>query len=154
MRWLFFSQVGIASAMILATTAVHGAATLVVLKVLYWNRRHRWSASSYLRKVCLVAGVVLAMFLASLLEMGLWAAVYLEVGALADVATALYFSAVTFVSLGYGDVTLQSPWRLLSALEGANGVILFGWSTAVVFAAVRQVALESDPAASRDETHA
>jgi hypothetical protein len=139
----FFSQVAIACAMVLITTAIHGSGTFVVLKALHWNRRHRWIATSYLRKVNLVAGAALVMFLASLLEMGLWAWVYLQLGALADPEIAGYFSAVTFVSLGYGDVTLHPPWRLLSALEGANGVILFGWSTAVVFAAVREVVIEA-----------
>jgi hypothetical protein len=46
---------------------------------------------------------------------------------------ALYFSTVTFSSIGYGDVVLSPRWRLLSSIEGANGVILFAWSTTFLF---------------------
>jgi len=66
-----------------------------------------------------------------------------------DVRTAAYFSAVTFSAVGYGDVTLHNPWRLLSGLEAANGVILFGWSTSLVFAGVRQVVVEDRPQGHR-----
>jgi voltage-gated potassium channel Kch len=52
---------------------------------------------------------------------------------------ALYFSTVTFTTLGYGDITLQERWQLLSSFEAANGIILFGVSTAFVFVAIRKL---------------
>ena len=52
---------------------------------------------------------------------------------------ALYFSTVTFTTLGYGDITLTEGWRLLSAFEAANGIILFGVSTAFVFAMIQKI---------------
>ena len=51
---------------------------------------------------------------------------------------ATYFSFVTFTTLGYGDVVLSDRWRLLSSLEAANGIIMFGWTTAVVMAVVQR----------------
>ena len=54
---------------------------------------------------------------------------------------ALYFSTVTFASLGYGDIVLSPRWRLISAIEAANGVILFAWSTAFLFTLTRRLNL-------------
>jgi hypothetical protein len=46
---------------------------------------------------------------------------------------ATYFSAITFATIGYGDITLSGKWRLASAIEGVNGILLFGWTTAFLF---------------------
>ena len=51
----------------------------------------------------------------------------------------MYFSFTTFTTLGYGDVTLEGPWRLLTGIESLNGVILIGGSTALSFAVIQEV---------------
>ena len=61
---------------------------------------------------------------------------------------AVYFSLVTFTTLGYGDITLDAPWRILTGIEALNGVLLLGWSTALTFAVI-QTALA---AASKNES--
>ena len=86
-----------------------------------------------------VGGVALFMLLLSLGEVSLWAAVYMLVGAFQNFEPALYFSTVTFTTLGYGDVLLDDRWRLMASLEAANGIIIFGLSTAVVVATVQRV---------------
>jgi hypothetical protein len=63
-------------------------------------------------------------------EVWLYAVGYLAVGALHDLESALYFSTTSFTTLGYGDIVLNQKWRLVGAIEGANGLLLFGWSTA------------------------
>jgi len=80
------------------------------------------------------------MFFAALLEVSIWAAVYLLVGAMPALEPALYFSTVTFTTLGYGDLTLSESWRLLGSFEAANGIILIGWTTALIFAFVHRMA--------------
>jgi hypothetical protein len=55
-------------------------------------------------------------------------------GEITDFEKALYYSAETYTALGYGDVTLSQKWRLLGPLEAVNGLLLFGLSTAVMFA--------------------
>jgi len=86
------------------------------------------------------------------LESTLWASFYVFVGALATFGDALYFSIVTFTTLGYGDITLDEPWRVLGAFEAANGIILFGWTTAIIVAAVQRVfAVHAVPALVRDD---
>jgi hypothetical protein len=58
---------------------------------------------------------------------------------------ALYFSMVTFTTLGYGDVTLDDSWRLLSSIQAANGVIMFGWTTAQVTAVLQRLYRSDNP---------
>lgn len=86
-----------------------------------------------------VSGIVLMIFLASLLESSIWAMVYNLLGVLPDFGSSLYFSIVTFTTLGYGDITLASNWRLLASFEAALGIIVFGWSTAIVMAVVQRL---------------
>jgi hypothetical protein len=72
----------------------------------------------------------------------LWALFYLhslKVTSLPDLETALYFSMVTFTSVGYGDVVLTGPWRIPASLEAADGVIIFGWTTALIFYRIQTV---------------
>jgi hypothetical protein len=83
-----------------------------------------------------VGGIVLIMFFVSLVEVLVWAVTYLLLNAIDGLEQALYFSMVTFTTLGYGDVTLEEQWRLLASFEAANGIIMFGWTTAIVMAAV------------------
>ena len=51
----------------------------------------------------------------------------------------LYFSFVTFTTLGYGDVTISSEWKLLSGLEAINGIMLIGWSTALMYSLIQHI---------------
>ena len=81
---------------------------------------------------------VLFMFLAIVLDVWTWAAVYVLVGAVESFETALYFSTTTFTTIGYGDVVLETQWRLLGSFEGANGMIIFGWTTALVIAVIQR----------------
>ncbi|MFV0564615.1 MAG: potassium channel family protein [Flavobacteriaceae bacterium] len=56
-----------------------------------------------------------------------------------DFPETLYFSIVTFTTLGYGDITLNSHWRLLSGLEAINGIMLIGWSTAMMYSLIQSI---------------
>ena len=127
--------------LVILTTLLHAAAMIAVLRGLKITRAARWArdTSLGLAKATIVAAVVLMMFLASLVEAGLWAATYLFVGAIAHLEEALYFSTVTYTTLGFGDVFMQRGWRLLSSFEAANGIIMFGWTTALIVATVQRV---------------
>ena len=62
----------------------------------------------------------------------------LALGQFGDFETALYFSGVTFTSLGFGDITLMGTARLLAPLQAANGLMMFGFSTAVLINALQE----------------
>jgi len=133
-------QVALGSVLVLITTAIHALCTGALLRGLRMTHASTWEGQSGVRRVALISSVVLLMFLASLLEAGLWASVYLATGAIADLETALYFSTVTFTTLGYGDVTLDANWRLLASVQAANGTVMFGWTTAIVMAVIHRMA--------------
>jgi hypothetical protein len=71
---------------------------------------------------------------AHLVQIALWAVVYLTIGEVSSFATASSWSAENYTALGYGDIHLSEQWRLLGPLESINGLLLFGLSTAVMFA--------------------
>ena len=79
------------------------------------------------------ARVVFYAFLAHLVEIGFWGVLFMICGEFTDFRTAFYHSAVNYTSLGYGDLIMTPSWRLLGPLETANGTLLFGVSTAMIF---------------------
>ena len=88
-----------------------------------------------------VVGTVLVLLILHVLEIVVWAYAYLlllPAGELDSLEEAVYFSFVTFTTLGYGDITLTQGWRLLSGIEALNGIMLAGWTTAMLFAVVQR----------------
>jgi type IV secretory pathway TrbD component len=91
------------------------------------------------RRLVMVTGAAAAVLLfGHVAEVGVWAIFY----AIADVAPAadpFYFAFVNYTTLGYGDVVPSAEWRLIGPITAMNGVLLFGWSTAVLFDVIRTV---------------
>ena len=132
-------QIALGSLLVVITTAVHALCTAGVIRTLRLTHADRWAYESSGRRVFLLSALVLMLFLATLLELNIWGVTYLAVGAIREIEPALYFSTVTFTTLGYGDVTLDANWRLLASFEAANGTIMFGWTTAIVVAVLHRM---------------
>lgn len=126
-------------AMIIVTTLIHGAFMVAGIGALRPRVRDRRLSLANWRPAFILSLFVLWMFLASIAEVWVWAALYLLLGVFDTVEPASYFSTVTFTTLGYGDIVLEPRFRHLSAFQAANGLFLFGWSTALVFAVVQWV---------------
>ncbi|KAF0812351.1 hypothetical protein IGB42_03019 [Andreprevotia sp. IGB-42] len=94
---------------------------------------------SMLARLRLIYGVLVLLLLATLAQVGIWAAVFCLLGEFADYATAFYFSAVNFATLGYGDMTMGAQWRMLGPLEAINGSLMLGLFASVLFAALQRV---------------
>jgi hypothetical protein len=62
---------------------------------------------------------------------------------LANFEEATYFSMVTYATVGYGDIVLEPQWRIMSGFEAMSGILLFGWSTAMLFSIVQKVIIWS-----------
>ena len=131
-------QIGIAAIVMLITTAMHAAAMMFSLRKLATKLK---VADKHIKWMQLrwVSGAVLLMFLVTILEVLVWTAAFLFIGALESFEPAFYFSMVTYTTLGYGDVLLTNEWRLLGSFEAAHGVIMLGWTTAIVIAIVQRV---------------
>jgi hypothetical protein len=140
-------QIALGSILVVITTAVHALCTAGVIQVLRLMHADRWAYRSGGKRISLLSAMVLMLFLAALFELSIWAAAYLAVGAIPDVEPALYFSTVTFTTLGYGDLTLDASWRLLGSFEAANGTLMFGWSTAIVVAVLHRMVIHDAEAA-------
>ncbi len=125
----------IAAALMVATTAIHGGGMLLAMQIF---AAQKVPSANRLKGISMISAVVILMFVASVLEVLVWAITYLSLNAIQDFELALYFSMVTFTTLGYGDVVLAEDWRLLGSFEAANGIIMFGWTTAIVIAAVQR----------------
>ena len=137
-------NITIASLMMMITTAIHASGISMVV-IFIQSQKKRLLHGHPLVRFRAISGIVLLMFFLSLLEITAWAFIYLYVGALDNLEKALYFSTVTFTTLGYGDILIDANWRLMAAFEAANGIIIFGLSTAVVVAAVQRLYFRNPP---------
>jgi hypothetical protein len=72
-------------------------------------------------------------------EILIWGLYFLREGHLADLESAIYFSGVTYFTIGYGDVVMARPWRMAAPIEGATGILMCGLSTGLFFAIVTRI---------------
>jgi hypothetical protein len=90
----------------------------------------------------LLIGVMIAtvsvLMAAHASEVIVWSAAYLMAGAVPPGNSLVYFAFVNYTTLGYGDVIPVKEWQLLGPMTAMNGVLLFGWSTAVIFEVLRR----------------
>lgn len=126
-------QLLIGAIFIALTVAIHAVALDRIMLLVermgpYFFRRFRHSW-----KIPILIFTVIAVFCALIVDIWVWAAFFLFVGALPDFEAALYFSTVAFSTVGFGDLVLDENWRLLSSITSANGMLLFGWSTAFIY---------------------
>jgi hypothetical protein len=75
--------------------------------------------------------------IAHLLEVLVWTIVFAFCGEFTQLATAFYHSAMNYRTLGYGDVIMSSSWKIFGPLEAADGMLMFGVSTAMIFAVIQ-----------------
>ena len=103
------------------------------------HRLDRPDRGSRFWDILLLSAVMTLTLFGNIVQMGIWAALFMLLGEFGDFETALYHSGVNFATLGYGDIVMSERWRLLGPLEAANGILMFGVSTAVMTTAVMDV---------------
>lgn len=124
---------------LLCSLLLYAAATTVVVRTTArWLPRDCdefgfWKTFGGMTIVTLATGAM------HLVVISLWAIVYLLCGAMTTFETAFYFSAVNYTALGYGDLILTGPWRILGPLEAINGLLLIGLSTAGMFVVLNRL---------------
>lgn len=138
------AQLALATLMASATIALHLAGLAVLLRLLTRHRSRRPDRLAHVHDVAGIVASAFGLFFLHALEIWGYAALYAFTGALGTFEEALYFSTSTYATIGYGDVVLSHEWRVLGAIEGANGVILLGWSTAFFVSIVRRIRLLED----------
>lgn len=98
--------------------------------------RHTERPRLHLMAVMVATAAILMV--AHTLEVLVWALVYAIVGAAPEGSDLLYFAFVNYTTLGYGDITPLPEWRLSGPMAAMNGILMFGWSTAVLFEVLRK----------------
>jgi hypothetical protein len=122
----------IACALVAVTVAVHAVGLAVLYKAEL--RVHTQPPTGFWPVTWLLIRLTWVLILIHLTEIAVWALFYLWAGCLPDAESAFYFSGVTYATVGYGDLVLPQPWRMLGPLEGLTGILMCGLSTGFFFA--------------------
>lgn len=117
-----------------------------------FSRWHRWLMREPHRPKLLLLVLLASLWVVGTITAGvwLWALTYDLLGVFPTLEESLYFSIVTYTTLGYGDVILPQEWRILSGMTSTNGFLNFGLVTALLVEALRQIRLGQFSARSRD----
>jgi hypothetical protein len=116
--------------------AIHAVVMVAVIKVTRIADELATSRQT-LRLITVMIATVTVLMIAHLAEVLVWSLIYAIVSAAPAGADLIYFAFVNYTTLGYGDVTPVERWHLLGPMTAMNGVLLFGWSTAVIFEVLR-----------------
>ena len=130
-------QLLVSIAVSLCNIAIHA---MVMAAVLWVARRtsERATPRRTLRLVVIMMATVSVLMAAHIAEVIAWSFAYAIIGVAPAGTDLLYFAFVNYTTLGYGDVTPVQRWNLLGPMTAMNGVLLFGWSTAVIFEVLRK----------------
>ena len=130
------SEIAIAAGIVSVCLVIHLSGILLMAEWLLERREYFERANSRKQFALLIIGLFSGILLLHLTQTTLWAVFYYAQGLFSDFETSLYFSMVSFTTIGYGDVLLPRRWRLLGVIEGFSGVLLCGLSTAFIFSVV------------------
>jgi len=140
--------------MISLTVGIHTAGAALWLSRLGKVIAKRYQMNQPTRLFRSILSTSCVLILLHILEAFLWALLFFVLpaqGGLNSLREALYFSMVTFTTLGYGDITLNADWRLLAGVEGMVGIVVFGLTTALLFAVIQRSWQISHP--KREDNH-
>jgi Ion channel len=136
---LLLTPLVVGSVAVICTILVHALPLSATITFVRREKKLGHLGINFRKDMGVVVRVILYAFVAHLIEMALWAILFLICGEFSDFATAYYHSAVNYTSLGYGDIIMSPPWRLLGPLETADGMLLFGVSAAMIFAVIQRL---------------
>jgi hypothetical protein len=132
-------ELTLATMMVLAIVFIHLIGLAILTRALRSHSRVMRSVRILPLTLLLLASI--GIIAIHTVEIWLYAGVYLELGAFRSFEESLYFSTVTYASVGYGDVLLPHEWRIFGAIEGPVGIIMLGWSTAFLVSLLSQLRL-------------
>jgi voltage-gated potassium channel Kch len=133
-----FFRLSLGAALIAVTVAIQALFMTVGLNIFKRIEKRRPGAMNRQPGITTVTWVIF-LLVPIVLDVTLWATFYYLGGALPSFEEALYFSTVTFTTVGYGDIVLGREWRQLATFEAVNGWIIFGWATALIMAVIQRL---------------
>ena len=135
-------KLALATVMVMLTVLMHGGGLALLSRLMRLEtrlERNQHVPPMSVRAMGFTILVVLALFFIHGLEIWLYAGLYWILGAVSDLETAVYFSTISYAAIGFEDSYMIPSWRLLCGIEGINGVILLGWSTAFFITVMRRI---------------
>ena len=123
--------------LVAATVAVHAVGLAALLRAM--TKPHALPPTRFWPITWLLIRVAWSLIFVHVIEITVWGLFYVWRGCLPDAASALYFSGVTYATVGYGDLVLPGPWRMLAPIEGLTGILMCGLSTGVFFIIVSRL---------------
>ena len=124
---------------VLCTIFIHALALGATVNFFRYERRRGRAGTGLWIDLPIVVLVMAFAFIAHLIEIALWAKLFVICGEFQQFEIAFYHSAVNYTTLGYGDIIMTPSWRLLGPLEAADGSLMFGVSTAMIFAVIARL---------------
>lgn len=131
----------VSTGMVGGTVVLHFFGLAALIAVLNAPLPRRLRAGGGVQRGLTILFTVFGLVLLHTGEIWAYAALYLSLGEFSSLEAALYFSTTSFSTLGYGDITLSHDHRLIGAIEGANGFLLIGWSTAFLVSVTARMGL-------------
>jgi Ion channel len=129
----------VAASAVACTIIIRALAVIATVNFIRCERRLGRVGAGFVIDLSIIALVMSIALVAHLIEIAIWAVLFLVCGEFSNFGTAYYHSAVNYTTLGYGDVIMTPSWRMLGPLEAANGMLMFGVSTAIIFAVMQRL---------------
>jgi hypothetical protein len=145
MRWRRMAQaervailvpLAVGAGAVLCTLLIHGLALVGTVHFFRHEKRLGRAGAGLWIDFAIVVVAMLLAFVAHLIEIGLWAELFRICGGFQEFGIAYYFSAANYTTLGAGNLTMSPSWKLLEPLEAADGALMFGVSTAMIFTVI------------------
>lgn len=130
---------GMAIAVTFCTVVIHALAMMPIVYFVHYELRVGRAGVRFSKDVVIVAGAVLVALCVHLAAIATWALVLNLCGEFSRLAEAVYHSGLNYTTLGDSDAVMSPTWKLLVPLEGANGMLMFGISTATLFAVIQRL---------------
>lgn len=138
-------NLALATAMVGVTTLIHFFGLLLLTRLMSRAHTRLRTHEGAMRQAGMILLAVFGLFALHTAQIWSYALVFRLLDEFPTFEAALYFSTVSFSTLGYGDLTLGPAWRLLGAIEGINGLVLIAWSTAFLLTVTQRLrVLEHD----------
>jgi hypothetical protein len=141
------------------TITVHAGGIVTILRVLEWLRsrdvdRGRAFLDNVLATVCAIVAIALSLAMLHAIECTIWAAAFVGLHAIGSPADAMLYSVDSMTTRGSSGLSMERTWRMMGAVEAGDGMLLFGISTAFLFAVMRQFWKDDPPPTGSDSLRA
>jgi Ion channel len=132
--------------------AIHALITGVIVEATRHIAKRTDHLHAFMRLVALLTITVICLMIAHVLEIGVWGVYYTSAAIAPEVATPFEFAFENYTALGYGDPVPRAGKRLIGPITALNGLLLIGWSVAIIFEVMRMAELQFGRLEEKDES--